>query len=552
MEILSLCCVACVAFGDGTAVLGTDGLQASASATTDFAFRTEPTFSGGAPDGMHLSEGRLQLQGVVANGFGVHGSVFAADTELDFEAFADVSPLEGLEIRAGQWITQLGPVSGRRATQRCFADAPLATSRFLGEAGLVDAGLRVRYTLPWFPVSLSAGVLSGQRGASFGAPAEQGEGGDMLERLLYVVRLTTNPGALFDERLALGFTFATSLNGTGPGNRTDLIGGDVSGMFDLGDVRLGFDLEFMMRRFSVPAALHVEGGLSADVVLGWKGLLAGARLDLMGIPTPPDRDDLHWRFTAMGGYAATEDVRFQLQYAARNDNPDTATGHEVIVHAVVGFGGRIGGVIAAPEPAPDPRRQPDPEPRPVDPRPLEPARSPAPTYGTPPPLQPAVRPIAPESDDPADWLAAAAKDLAAASTLTGAGHHALAAFQAQQAAHKALRALALTRHVATDAGDRSAIGIVESLARDGDPPPGPIWSMARELDRHYTISRYPPELGGDPNRYFDRATGTRAVDHARQVVVWVQTALQPAPEPSETEPAREPAETEPAPTPTPP
>lgn len=512
MELVGLCCATCVAFGDPTAILGVhDGARADALASTTFQFQTD-SFDPAPVDGFHLQEARLSIGGDVIDEIAFYGALGADDAGLHgIEAYGDAEPVAGLRIRAGWWLQGLGAVSGRRVEQRCFADTPLHTARFLGREGLRDGGIQLSYRapIPKVPVWIGVSALSGQRGESFRPPAGAGDGSDLFERMLYVVRVVAFPGEAFGQHLTVGFTFATGTNSTGPANRTDFLGADLSGRFRVGAAWVGVDAEYLMRRYSVPNALYVEGGLNAALLGGYKGFTAAVRLDVMGLPTPPDRDDLQYRVSAAVGYEVVRNVRFRVQYSARSDTPSGDFGHEILAQAILGIGTVFGGGgAAAPADPPrrDPARRPHHRPPHVDRRPVGAHHAPEP------------QPV--ESTRPGDWMDAAAQDEAAAVALAQAGRHSAAAFYAQQAAYKALRAATLKRGVNTVSRPRSALRLVEALATDGGAPPAPIWNSARALDRYYSATRSPSELGGTPDRYFDRETSTEALANARRVIEW--------------------------------
>ncbi len=395
-------------------------------------------------DGFRLQQSRLALSGNVDDWLGVYAAV-AADSDglAEIESYGEISPLPGLSIRGGRWLLNTGAISGRRVDQRCFVDAPIHTQRFLGPDGLYDAGLRIRYQLPVFPVALQFGLLSGATSHSFGFPdpppptatlPASGDGGDVFDRLLYMLRLQIELGHLFDQSLWVGATFVSGHNGTGPGNedaglkgnRTDLIMADIGSRFVLGELRLGFDFELAMRRYSVPEALYVEGGFSTNLVAGWRALEGGLRLDLMGVPEAPDPiGGGAFRVTAMAGYRIDDLAVVRLQYAARNDNEEEETAHEVHLQAVLAIDRNLFGghqpTVSSPTP---------PEP-PTTPTPPKPIVSPA--YDAEP---------APESNDPKDWIATAIRDQGGARAAANDERHAPASFSAQQAAYKALFAVA--------------------------------------------------------------------------------------------------------------
>ncbi|MFT7623952.1 MAG: HEPN domain-containing protein [Myxococcota bacterium] len=557
MDPLTLCCLTCMTLGDPTAVLGVEdrpGLDVEVLAATRFVSRSEAPqrrsffdndgvannlgrlVSLHAPDGLDLEHAQLALSGTTGDLFGALFAVRANSDGLeDLEAYGDVQPMRGFTIRAGRWQVNTGAVSGRRLEQRCFTDAPLHTERFLGPEGLVDHGVRLRWMMPWYPIALQASVLSGQGNNSFGfgnpAPPTavlpaSGEGADLFDRLLYVLRGQVNVGHSLGAPLWVGLTFATGINGTGPGNRTDLIGADVSTVFAAGPTVIAANLEYAVRRYSLPpdlannettGALYIEGGLTADMLVNWKALHAGARLDLMGLPNPPTREEVEWRLSLLAGYQVEDTATFRVQYAARNDTPDHALGHEVQLQAIIGIHGRVLG--QAPHAAHEPEmKRPTVTPREV---PKLAPPTPVPPITRPTVPKPAVpTPMPPSSEDPKDWLTTARGDTATANKDAADGRHASAAFHAQQAAHKALVAVAIARGVDAARQERGATGVVERLTRAGYAPPSPIQDAARELDRHYTASRYPSELGGRPDRYYDNATSQRLRSLAKRVIGW--------------------------------
>ena len=159
----------------------------------------------------------------------------------------------------------------------------------------------------------------------------------------YLTRLRLLPGVAFDEHLGIGLTFATGQNDTGPGNRTELIGADIEGLFRLPrDVQLGFGMEYLLRRYSVPRALEVEGTLSTEITVHWHELLVGLRADVLGLPTPsPLRERVEYRVSTVAGWTPTDWIRIRAQYSARNDTPDGRLAHELGLQAIIGIATRF-------------------------------------------------------------------------------------------------------------------------------------------------------------------------------------------------------------------
>lgn len=116
------------------------------------------------------------------------------------------------------------------------------------------------------------------------------------------------------------------------------------------------------------------------------------------------------------------------------------------------------------------------------------------------------------------WMRTAEGDLEAARLLTEADRHNLAAFHAQQAAEKALRAVLTSkgREIRTHA----ATELLGSLREAGLPVPDDLDHPARRLDLHYVQSRYPNGLGGDPTVYYDKELAREAIDLAEHFLVF--------------------------------
>ncbi len=115
-----------------------------------------------------------------------------------------------------------------------------------------------------------------------------------------------------------------------------------------------------------------------------------------------------------------------------------------------------------------------------------------------------------------DWLAQAHRDIKAAQDSLANGNYEWAAFQAQQAAEKALKALlryhnfAMTGHT---------LVYLLRQARDFVDVPEGMMTLARELDRHYIQPRYPNGFAaGYPGEYYDEATAARCVDYGEQII----------------------------------
>ena len=515
--------------------------QAHALGATSLLFRSEPVETSLVPDGFSLQQIRLAIDGGLTDWLSLV-TVIASDLKSfgPSAVFLDARPASWIDLRVGRWILDTGPTSGLRIEDMRFADSPLMTEKFLGPGGMLDTGLGIAFIGPFktFPVSLTATITSGNEGPSFGPDVKDFDGLKLFKRLLYMVRIQMDPGKLFGQTLTAGFLFGGGANPTGPGNRTDLIGADASALFDLGKARVFADVEFTMRRYSSVdlvkniGKLDVEGGLTADagVILGtFEGAL---RFDLLGVPTPPDLESGRWRLTAAAGWRPFGATRFLAQYSARDDDPKAGLVHEVTLQAICALDTSFGSGAA---PAPRvPIDEPD---RPSHKRHGHRVHHrDQPIVERPAMVPPLPAEVMPTSSNPADWLAAAKDDLATARALLSEDRQAGAAFAAQQAAVKALRAAALRANATVPLGDRSATGAAQALSAAGAAPTPAVVSAARELDRHHATARFPSDLGGAPSRFYDREAATRAVTLAADVLAWTEIALGAAPVPPVTPP----------------
>lgn len=120
-------------------------------------------------------------------------------------------------------------------------------------------------------------------------------------------------------------------------------------------------------------------------------------------------------------------------------------------------------------------------------------------------------------------MAQAREDLRAAAHSLNGERFEWAAFQAQQAAEKALKALLRFHNREVEGHSVShllrEVGQLEEVAPE-------VISMARELDRHYIQSRYPnsfPE--GYPAEFYTQETADRCVRYAERILEFVERHL---------------------------
>ena len=111
---------------------------------------------------------------------------------------------------------------------------------------------------------------------------------------------------------------------------------------------------------------------------------------------------------------------------------------------------------------------------------------------------------------------------AAGNSLTNANYE-WAAFQAQQAAEKALKAVLLFFN--REERHHSVVQLLNEAQKFAEVPQR-LAEAARELDRHYIQTRYPNGFAeGYPAQYYDAKLATECVSHARNLVEFVNRTI---------------------------
>jgi HEPN domain-containing protein len=122
-----------------------------------------------------------------------------------------------------------------------------------------------------------------------------------------------------------------------------------------------------------------------------------------------------------------------------------------------------------------------------------------------------------------DWLKQAHRDLAAAKASAKAGYHEWAAFQAQQCAEKAAKALAQSLHGAVRG--HSVTDILSQLPAAVEAPQE-ILDSARELDKVYVTARYPNGFAaGAPTDYFTERSSRELIEQASHVFEFCRSKI---------------------------
>ncbi len=120
-----------------------------------------------------------------------------------------------------------------------------------------------------------------------------------------------------------------------------------------------------------------------------------------------------------------------------------------------------------------------------------------------------------------DWLGQAERDLRAAEASMEAGLFEWACFIAQQAAEKAVKAVAQAR-----GGDAMGHAVSRLIAELFEQPPPDVVNAARRLDAYYIPTRYPNGwAAGKPGDYYSREDAEAAIADAQGVVGYCQGHL---------------------------
>jgi HEPN domain-containing protein len=121
-----------------------------------------------------------------------------------------------------------------------------------------------------------------------------------------------------------------------------------------------------------------------------------------------------------------------------------------------------------------------------------------------------------------DWLRQADADLAAARHARTGGHHEWAAFGAQQAAEKALKALYQKRHLeAWGHVLTQLLSALPDVTVDSD-----LMDAAKALDKHYIPTRYPNGFErGAPADFYTAAEADRALADAERIIEYCRRQI---------------------------
>jgi HEPN domain-containing protein len=120
-------------------------------------------------------------------------------------------------------------------------------------------------------------------------------------------------------------------------------------------------------------------------------------------------------------------------------------------------------------------------------------------------------------------LEQAERDLAVAQHNASSGFHEWAAFDSQQSAEKAVKAL--IEHLNGSARGHSITELLLRLPASVQAP-SLVLAAAGELDRVYITSRYPNGFAaGSPGRHFSEISSRRLIEHARVILEFCRSQI---------------------------
>jgi len=128
------------------------------------------------------------------------------------------------------------------------------------------------------------------------------------------------------------------------------------------------------------------------------------------------------------------------------------------------------------------------------------------------------------------WLRAAWEDLEDAELMLEEGRWFRAAFFAQQAAEKALKALYPLVAGTEPPRMHSVTELYRGLREHGFRLPEELAEKLPALNKYYTVTRYPDAANGLPSESVDREEAERAVGVARRLLRLVEEAVRGAEE----------------------
>jgi len=339
-----------------------DTLLAAGASTADDAEIRQLQGGGHDPKrrGFTLQQAELSLAGAVDPYFTGQAHIVFTDEEVELEeAFMTTQSLPyGLQVKAGQFLTEFGRINPTHPHAWQWIDQPVVNTRMFGQDGLRNPGARLSWLLPvpWFSqLYLGAQQASGDTAASFigdvGTPHDDDPALGVglrpkidrsvhdLGDLLYLARWEHGVALSESVEAKLGASALFGPNASGPNGDTRIYGGDAVVKWRPSDSFRGWpfltwETEFMSRDFKADGVRNTAGaltlpgttlhdwGLYTQLLYGFAyGWAAGVRYEYVsgsgqsvgGRENDPLRDDRQ-RVAPLISWRPTEFSRLRLQY----------------------------------------------------------------------------------------------------------------------------------------------------------------------------------------------------------------------------------------------
>ncbi|MCP5467825.1 MAG: hypothetical protein H7A32_00975 [Deltaproteobacteria bacterium] len=259
--------------------------------------------------GFNLQEIEIAFQSVIDPY--IRADVYLAFTEDHIEieeAFlTTLSALpKGLQFRGGKFWMPFGRQNPKHLEQWDFINDMIINRRLLGEEGFNEFGIEVSYLFPTpFFLQLQAVMSNGETETNFD--------GERKGDFAYSARLSGSGNISQNTTLLAGASAAFGYNNSGPGNATNLFGGDLLLKWKPSTYKgILWQSEYIYRRREVPLGMEDEGGLYSYLLGNWsRRWSAGLRVDYLGLPKNEDRI---FRVSPMLSFRPSEFFRLKLQY----------------------------------------------------------------------------------------------------------------------------------------------------------------------------------------------------------------------------------------------
>jgi len=329
--------------------LGLDALFAAGGSTEADVQQLETGGHDPAQNGFNVQNVELVLDGAVDPYFRGQMNLIAqitpdGETNVELEEiFATTTSLpHGLQVKAGQFLTEFGRINPTHPHTWDFVDQPLVEGLMFGGDGLRSTGVRASWLMP-VPV-YSEILLAVQNAYGETLPGFGGVEGDVYfgrvlmpelvhsaSDLLFAPRYNASIDIGDTQTILVGTSGAFGPNSTGDGGYTRVGGIDFFWKWKSVRANKGFpfvkvQVEGMTRAYDAaatdvyPEQVFHDHGAYAQVVWGVKPMwTVGARYGTVGGDVGDDPTDTRFlprkRASVMGTWYPTEYSKLRLQYS---------------------------------------------------------------------------------------------------------------------------------------------------------------------------------------------------------------------------------------------